>query len=706
MNDLVASPSEVLGRELVPNRLTPVLDEWEVTGEPDAQGYLDRHPEMLADRSFVFSLVFEEYCLRWERGEKPDVEEYCARFPSHRHSLLDALSALQFIEEKVNELEPPPPINWPEPGQTVGDLTLVRELGRGRFARVFLATEASTGNRPVAVKLSLDGPQEARTMGPLDHPHIVPVWSARTDLPTGLSVVCMPYRGEATLEHVLDAAFGKAGARVPARARIILEAASPSGAGREKNLDPVLEQGAYEDGVVRLLEQMASALAFLHARDICHRDLKPSNVLLSPSGQALVLDFNLSVEASVSPRRLGGTLRYMAPEQLRVIRDKSNPALGPQADVFALGVIAYELLTGHHPFEPVPAKGTLDELSSLLLERQLKGAPSPRKHNPRVDRKIAGVIERCLELDPAKRPTAEKIATVSRRHFSMPNRGRRWMTRRPLAALGIAVLLALTVTGGTWGVAVLNAHTAALEKAEEARTEYALGRRLLAEGNYSDADMAFAKSYKLNPDGRKLACMAYCQAVMKNHAQAIKKCDEAIAHGFKSAELYNNRGYSRFMEFGIAFAKQRDEGRAAFQEAADNFEEALRLNPNLYPARYNRLLLTFRRALFEPTWKIPEEPLQDMRPPLQGPVSASLAVHAAYLYAQAAKNRPELRDDIFEHLSLAIELGHDPATLAAEPLFFSLKEDKRFKQLLSSPRKNIRVAPQLNLVDPIPATSD
>src|SRR5207244_4052369 len=108
----------------------------------------------------------------------------------------------------------------------------------------------------------------------------------------------------------------------------------------------VLEKGTYEDGVASLLGQLAGALAFLHQRGICHRDLKPSNILLSPSGQPLLLDFNLSADGRLPPGRLGGTLPYMAPEQVRAMADSKQPAPGAPADVFALGVIAYEILTG------------------------------------------------------------------------------------------------------------------------------------------------------------------------------------------------------------------------------------------------------------------------------------------------------------------------------------------------------------------------
>src|SRR5262249_39610230 len=148
---------------------------------------------------------------------------------------------------------------------------------------------------------------------------------------------CMPYLGRATLLDVVDVAHPKDG-KAPRSARTIIDAGSRGVA--DDLLGPSipdarLQRGTYEDGIAVLAGQMASALAFLHQRDICHRDLKPSNVLLTPSGRALLMDFNLAGRDRQKPTRLGGTIPYMAPESLRAVIDEPAAAAGQKADVFA-----------------------------------------------------------------------------------------------------------------------------------------------------------------------------------------------------------------------------------------------------------------------------------------------------------------------------------------------------------------------------------
>ena len=124
--------------------------------------------------------------------------------------------------------------------------------------------------------------------------------------------------------------------------------------------DAILRKGSYVDGIIHLAVQLADALAHSHGRGICHRDLKPSNVLMTPDGRPLVLDFNLSVDQRVLTAKIGGTVPYMAPEELAVLFEKSHDTgrrhYDPRSDLFSLGVIVYELLTGTLPFGAIPCE--------------------------------------------------------------------------------------------------------------------------------------------------------------------------------------------------------------------------------------------------------------------------------------------------------------------------------------------------------------
>src|SRR4029077_12001192 len=234
---------------------------------------------------------------------------------------------------------------------------VVRELGRGAFARVYLATEPALGGRSVVLKIGMRGTAEAEILGRLRHDNIVPVYAMRQDMLTGMTVVCMPYLGATTLADVLEYAFARPG--MPANAAILLQAAKPK-AEEEESLgplkpSPILRSGTYVEGVLDMGVQLAEALAFVHERKIYHRDLKPTNVLVRPDGRPMLLDFNLSFDEQAQQQTLGGTLIYMAPEMLRVIEEKNaGPCLlDGRSDLYSLGVILYEMLSGEHPFEEV-----------------------------------------------------------------------------------------------------------------------------------------------------------------------------------------------------------------------------------------------------------------------------------------------------------------------------------------------------------------
>src|SRR5206468_4149526 len=202
----------------------------------------------------------------------------------------------------------------------------------------------------------------------------------------------------ATLHNVLDRVLARGGP--PERGREILEAVwakgrgevAATGSGGTHGADPLLRGGTYVQGVVHLAAQVADALEYAHGQGVFHLDLKPSNVLLAPSGRPMLLDFNLAKDRECREHFLGGTLPYMAPEQLRATATKASPErqrreeldLDGRADVFALGVLLYELLAGQHPFGPVSLKEPEDQVRALLLARQAEGARPLHEVNARV----------------------------------------------------------------------------------------------------------------------------------------------------------------------------------------------------------------------------------------------------------------------------------------------------------------------------------
>src|SRR5580765_8589829 len=115
-------------------------------------------------KSILVDQAYDEYCRRVDAGEKLDPNDFCARFPALRSSLTRLLDA-HFMVEEQTRLAPAPEIRWPEVGETFLGYRLLLELGKGAFARVFLATESKLGDRLVAIKVAYHGAREAEVLG-------------------------------------------------------------------------------------------------------------------------------------------------------------------------------------------------------------------------------------------------------------------------------------------------------------------------------------------------------------------------------------------------------------------------------------------------------------------------------------------------------------------------------------------------------------
>jgi serine/threonine protein kinase len=250
------------------------------------------------------------------------------------------------------------------------DFTVERELGGGGMSRVFLATDASLGRRVVVKMLPADAAygvsaerfkREISLSARLQHPHIVPLLSAGVS--DGLPYFVMPYIEGLTLRERL----------------------------RHSGEYPVAD-------AVRLLREVASALAYAHRQGVVHRDIKPENILLTDA-HAVITDFgvakalsNATIDGSSGLTSMGiaiGTPAYMSPEQA-----SGDPSTDHRTDIYAFGLIAYELLTGQ------PA-----------LRRAL-GAGDDRRAHDRVAR--AG-----------DQPAAGAATGARRTRYALPREGRR-----------------------------------------------------------------------------------------------------------------------------------------------------------------------------------------------------------------------------------------------------------------------------------------
>jgi serine/threonine-protein kinase len=192
---------------------------------------------------------------------------------------------------------------------------------------------------------------------------------------------------------------------------------------------------------VRIVREIAAALKFLHRRGVIHRDLKPANVLLDAAGRVYVTDFGIAVRAApgaaVELSTPAGTPPYMAPEQFA-----SNSPIDHRCDLYALGVILFELLTGRRPF----AGGTESELVAKLLRRS---PPAPSVVNPKVSRYLDEVTRWCLADDPGERYASATELIEALEDWHRP----RWRARpRRAARAGVLARAGRRVARLTGGV--------------------------------------------------------------------------------------------------------------------------------------------------------------------------------------------------------------------------------------------------------------
>jgi serine/threonine protein kinase len=506
----------------------------------DAAQVLARHPELAQIPSAVLEFAVEEYDRRRRAGESISIQEFAVRFPECEDRLRSELNLLYWAErdERVSQV-----LNesyFPEPGDTFLGYALLELLGCGNCSRVYVAREPELGGRKVVVKLCIDAAREADTLGRLEHDGIVPVHSIRRHADSSLVALCMPYLTRTTLHHILVRTF--ADGHPPVTAGDLIDAV---GAVNGDHVPPGplrhpprwWSRHTYVDAIVDVGVQIAETLAFVHARGACHGDLKPSNVLVTGGGRSLLLDFNMSSWAT-RDGALGGTLPYMAPEQIEQLLETAEgqqPARwNPQADLFGLAATLYQLLTGRLPFGPVPECERLADQAAEMLERHRRAVVPPGAYNPRISARMSRLIVRGLAADPSVRPqSAEELAGALRGHFAPRRRTVRWIRRHWVQSLGGA------------GIAVAAA--------------VAVGRT----GFSSDADL---RRDRITPPSVHAASYSLgVEAIQRqDHAEGIAHLDDVLADQPEHLDARFARGQARLM-LGEDLLRQADELLASGQ---------------------------------------------------------------------------------------------------------------------------------------------
>ena len=306
-----------------------------------------------------------------------------------------------------------------------GDYELLEQIGRGGQGVVFRARQKSL-NRTVALKIIGLGQWatkahlkrfrlEAEAAARLEHPGIVPIHEVGER--DGSCYFSMKFVEGGQLDEVV-------------------------------RREPMPIRQAAE-----LIAKVARTVHYAHEHGILHRDIKPGNILLDAKGEPHLTDFGLArlVESESSVTHtldVLGTPSYMAPEQAV----GNNAAVSSATDVYGLGAVLYQLLTGQPPF----AGGTTYETIRLLLDTEPR---QPRLLNPKIDRDLSTICLKCLEKDPKRRYSSAlalaedlerwlKHEPIRARRTGVFTRGRKWVRRNPTSALLAASLIALAAAAG------------------------------------------------------------------------------------------------------------------------------------------------------------------------------------------------------------------------------------------------------------------
>jgi WD40 repeat protein/tRNA A-37 threonylcarbamoyl transferase component Bud32 len=454
-----------------PTTLEGALEQFErawLRGErPALEGYLPAEPAYR--RAVLVELACAELEFRLKAGEPARASDYLGRFPelAEDAEAVRGLARTEFEFRRRAEPELSAGAFLRQFPQCPSDITLrdgfgpadpllpqvpgfeiVTVLGRGGMGVVYKARQPAL-KRFVALKMMLPGGpanaeerqrfrREAEAAARLQHPNVVQVFEV----------------GEA--------------AGVPYAALEFVDGGS---------LADRLRQAPVKPGeAAALVEVVSQAVHLAHARGVVHRDLKPANVLLTLAGVPKVADFGLARKIDEAGQTqtgaVLGTPSYMAPEQAA----GRGHAAGPAADIYSLGAILYECLTGRPPFKAATALETLQQV-------QTQEPPSVRALQPGCPRDLETICLKCLRKEPGQRYASARELAEDLRHFQAgePIRARptgaatklvKWVRRRPTVAVLVAVssaaVLALLVGGFVYNYRLQRAYLLVEETQEEA----------------------------------------------------------------------------------------------------------------------------------------------------------------------------------------------------------------------------------------------
>ncbi len=535
------------GSTLMSSLLAEQRSRWDRGEQVRVEEFLGHQPGLRENTEILLDLIYAEVVLRREAGEQPTPDEYIDRFPALAEPIrtqfeVDAAIGAAMTQPAGISGEPPAPS--PPPGYEI-----LERIGRGGMGVVYKARQIKL-NRVVALKMIRSGEfhdsgervrfeAEARAIARLSHPNIIQIYEVGEA--NGLPFLALEYVPGKSLADLI------AGPPMPPR---------PAAA---------------------LIATLARAIQHAHDAGVLHRDLKPANILLFGSqassnrpktgdwglGIIKVTDFGLAKQmGSDGVTRAGdfvGTPNFAAPEQAF-----GRPDIGPPADVYALGAILYQMLTGRPPFVGATPLETIDQV-------RFTDVVSPSRLRPNVPRDLETIVLKCLQKEPAKRySTASLLAEdldrylhgkpIQARPVSKFEKVVKWCRRRPAIA-GMLGLIVLLTAASLTTMTVLWQQAASSRDAEGQARRDEHGQREQAEARSAELLVANARYAWLTDDldGARRA-LAECPAVYRTRewsvlnrackaarilAEPAGRAIEAIAVSADGKQIAGGSGFSR-----------------------------------------------------------------------------------------------------------------------------------------------------------------
>jgi serine/threonine protein kinase len=596
------------------------------------------------DRTLLLNLALEAWCRRKSSGSPVSVDEFVAGFPDLRHSLENLIRVHDFIEANPDLIDRLVESSWPVAGDDFCGFDLLEELGRGASSRVFLAREPALANRLMVVKVGASVDREASGRGALVHPSISPIYSTTTDTSTGLTALVMPFQSRITMLEILDRFFPSIGT-TPSLTEIVEHIRARNRAFRE-NSEAVPVRPFPADYLAMVLDwaiDIAGGLDAAHSRDSTHGDIKPSNILVTDDARAVLIDFNLSQSGATSKSwSVGGTLPYMAPEQIRaLLHPERMHDIDPlAADIFQFGATFAHIASGVSPLMIEKVAGNATARFEYALERRDFDRMLSRVRSIPMRQ----VLERCLSDDAAVRPASgrdllvalEAVRKTSRPRDSGMRRPRRWMAMIALAS-SLVVPATWFATGPSQDEIRKSAHENDFKsRVHEPQSSLATspgsvgigveGEAIASASRMSGLEIAPAiEGLAEHPDGAFThAVRAYSLLVRDRDAVgSIRSGEAALAKGMRSYAVLNN--------LGLACIAARN-----FATAELYLVEATELNTNDHRAWWSLAVIERDRAL--KTNIAPRTNWIDHAMKCDAP-HAGVFLEAALQYAMAARSQ-------------------------------------------------------------------